>query len=293
MHRSESSSEPASGVGLALVVGTPDRRQLAASSLTAGGLTSLEVDDPYIAMAELCRSPAAVSTLVLSLQSLYREELQLIAAVRRRFPHVDVYLTDLDGRSAALAEAMRLGADGLLTEDGLHRLSERRSVAALSDSTRFSQPDADKAELASGRNGHASAKAVERSEATEGRDPWAAGAPLPERSRSDGEAARSDPRRVGREPRPAVSNRGGGPAPAKPVSSVPMSSVPLASAPMSSVPVASDVAAAPLAGTVDGATLGASAGDDFEDPYSFAPGEPILTAEELRALLHDQPDPTP
>ena len=34
---------------------------------------------------------------------------------------MDVWLTQTDGRHAALADAMRLGADGLLSEDGLHR----------------------------------------------------------------------------------------------------------------------------------------------------------------------------
>ena len=59
--------------------------------------------------------------MVLSLSSLYREELQIIAAVKRRYPHVEVWLTQTEGRAAAMAEAMRLGADGLLLEDGFHR----------------------------------------------------------------------------------------------------------------------------------------------------------------------------
>lgn len=72
-------------------------------------------------MAELCRRPLAYRAIILSLASLYREELALIAAVKRRWPHIDVWLTQTDGRHAALADAMRLGADGLLGEDGLHR----------------------------------------------------------------------------------------------------------------------------------------------------------------------------
>jgi hypothetical protein len=34
---------------------------------------------------------------------------------------VDVWLTHTDGRATAIADAIRLGADGLLTEDGLQR----------------------------------------------------------------------------------------------------------------------------------------------------------------------------
>ncbi|MBC8105530.1 MAG: hypothetical protein H7Z14_02980 [Anaerolineae bacterium] len=38
-------------------------------------------------------------------------------------PHIEIWLTQTDGRTAALVEAMRLGADGLLAEDGtLHRM---------------------------------------------------------------------------------------------------------------------------------------------------------------------------
>src|SRR5205823_7920748 len=80
-----------------------------------------EVDEPYSAMAELCRRPLVYRAIILSLTSLYREELPLISAVKRRWPHVDIWLTQTDGRHAALADAMRLGADGLLSDDGLHR----------------------------------------------------------------------------------------------------------------------------------------------------------------------------
>jgi hypothetical protein len=52
---------------------------------------------------------------------MYREELAIIQSIKRRWPHVDIWLTQTDGRHAALADAMRLGADGLLSEDGLHR----------------------------------------------------------------------------------------------------------------------------------------------------------------------------
>jgi hypothetical protein len=58
--------------------------------------------------------------LVLSLASVYREELPIIATVKRKLRHVDIWLTQADGRLNSMAEAMRYGADGLLTDDGLH-----------------------------------------------------------------------------------------------------------------------------------------------------------------------------
>jgi len=107
--------------GRALVVGTPSTRTEPLSILQRLGLTCAETDDPYAAMLELCRRPLVYRAVILSLTSLYREELQIIATIKRRFPHIEVWLTHIEARQASLAEAMRLGADGLLAEDGLHR----------------------------------------------------------------------------------------------------------------------------------------------------------------------------
>ena len=85
------------------------------------GFTCAETDDPYHAMLELARRPMVYRAMILSLTGLYKEELLVVQAVKRRFPHVDVWLTHIEGRQASLAEAMRLGADGLLADDGLHR----------------------------------------------------------------------------------------------------------------------------------------------------------------------------
>jgi DNA-binding NarL/FixJ family response regulator len=74
-------------------------------------------------MLELCRRPLVYRALILSLTSLYKEELAIVQTVKQRFPHVEVWLTQTDGRQASLAESMRLGADGLLSEDGLHRIA--------------------------------------------------------------------------------------------------------------------------------------------------------------------------
>jgi hypothetical protein len=107
--------------GRALLVGSPACRTAPLSTLQRLGFACAEIDDPYSAMAEVCRRPLVYRAIILSLASFYREELAMIQSVKRRWPHVDIWLTQTDGRHAALADAMRLGADGLLSEDGLHR----------------------------------------------------------------------------------------------------------------------------------------------------------------------------
>ena len=109
--------------GRALLVGSGDCRQRPLGLLHDIGFVCVEADDPYSAMVELSRRPQAYRAMILSLQSLYREELSLIATVKARFPQVEIWLTDIDGRQASLADAMRLGADGLLGDDGLHRVA--------------------------------------------------------------------------------------------------------------------------------------------------------------------------
>ncbi len=110
-------------IGRALVVGNPGSRSQPLNTLQQIGYGCAEMDDPYAAMTELCRRPLVYRALILSLSALYREELALIPAVKRRFPHIEIWLAQTDGRQAALADGMRLGADGLLAEDGLHRIA--------------------------------------------------------------------------------------------------------------------------------------------------------------------------
>jgi len=123
--------------GRALIIGSPSCRSAPLNTLQRLGFTCAEIDDPYSAMAEICRRPLVYRAIILSLASLYREELPLIQSVKRRWPHVDVWLTQTDGRHAALADAMRLGADGLLSDDGLHRTA----IAGASESL-YSRADA-------------------------------------------------------------------------------------------------------------------------------------------------------
>jgi hypothetical protein len=104
-----------------MIVASPQARTRPLQTLTQLGYQCTEIDDPYAAMADLARRPLAYQALILCLASLYREELPLINAVKRRFPHIEIWLSATDTRAAALAESMRLGADGLLADDGLHR----------------------------------------------------------------------------------------------------------------------------------------------------------------------------
>jgi hypothetical protein len=82
------------------------------------------VDNPYAAFVELLDRPLVYRSVVVSLAATYREELSLIKAIRGRLPHVDVLLAHTDGRAGAMAEAMRLGATGLLDDETVHRLGD-------------------------------------------------------------------------------------------------------------------------------------------------------------------------
>ncbi|HEY7089226.1 MAG TPA: hypothetical protein VH518_14110 [Tepidisphaeraceae bacterium] len=110
-------------VGRALVVASPSSRAALVAALSRLGFDCGESDDPYTAALELCRHRLAYRALILSLASLFREELALVSTVKRRFPHVEIWLAHTDGRQAALAECMRLGADGLFDDEGLHRIA--------------------------------------------------------------------------------------------------------------------------------------------------------------------------
>jgi hypothetical protein len=103
------------------VVASASNRPTIIAILQQLGLSCSEVDDPYAAALELARRPMVYRALILSLASLFKEELSIIATIKRRMPQVEIWLTHTEGRVAALAEAMRQGADGLLSEEGLHR----------------------------------------------------------------------------------------------------------------------------------------------------------------------------
>jgi len=117
------SESPGRTCGRALIVGGESCRAPVVEALGRLGYQTKEAEDAYSGMAELCQRPLAYRALVLGLASLYREELQMIGVVKRRYPHVEVWVAGVEGRAAALAEASRLGADGLLSDGGLHRFS--------------------------------------------------------------------------------------------------------------------------------------------------------------------------
>jgi hypothetical protein len=109
--------------GRALLVCNPASRPQTAESLAKHGFVCDPADEPYAAMVELCRRPMTYRAVILSVAGLYREELAIIRAIKRRFAHTEIWLTHTDGRQGALAEAMRLGADGLIDDEGLHRIA--------------------------------------------------------------------------------------------------------------------------------------------------------------------------
>jgi DNA-binding NarL/FixJ family response regulator len=121
-------------VGRALIVANAASRPQPTAVLQQMGYTTAEADDPYTAMLEICRKPLVYRAVILSLTSLYKEELAIVQSIKQRFPHIEVWLTQTDGRQSALAEAMRLGADGLLSDDGLHRIA---ITAAAGQSTQM------------------------------------------------------------------------------------------------------------------------------------------------------------
>jgi hypothetical protein len=144
-------------IGRALIVGMGSSRSQPLAAMQRLEFTCAEAEDPYAAAIELFRRPLVYRALVFSLTSLYREELALIGTLKRRLPHLDIWLTHIDSRQSALAEAMRQGADGLLGEDGaLHRMAlpQTSDTAARPTVTEYSATGATSAhdvdEMASG-----------------------------------------------------------------------------------------------------------------------------------------------
>ena len=109
--------------GRMLIIANPAMQNQPLETLRNLGFEAIGVADPYTAMAEILSARLEYRGCVISLQSIYREETAIIGTLKRRLPELEIWLAHTDGRAAALAEAMRLGADGLLGEDGLHRIA--------------------------------------------------------------------------------------------------------------------------------------------------------------------------
>lgn len=108
----------------ALVIGHATTRGSAVAALESLGHEVSCVEDPYTAMVELCERRGQYQMLVLCLAGLYREELAIIPAVAAHAPEVEAWLAQTDGRAALTAEAVRLGAVGLVSSEGLHRMGK-------------------------------------------------------------------------------------------------------------------------------------------------------------------------
>jgi hypothetical protein len=115
--------------GRSLLIGGPAAGPEPLATLRRLGYTCVEVDDPYSAMAMLAVQPLSFSSIVLSLNTLFKDELQLIAVVKKRFPNIEIWVARFEGRQAVVEEAMRLGADGFLNGDGLYGRPSRAAPA--------------------------------------------------------------------------------------------------------------------------------------------------------------------
>src|SRR4051794_27160791 len=87
--------------GRALIVGNASNRAQPLGVLQKLGYVCAEVDDPYAAAVELSRRPLVYHSVILSLTSLHREEMSLVGMIKQRLPHMEVWLTHIDGRQAA------------------------------------------------------------------------------------------------------------------------------------------------------------------------------------------------
>src|SRR4051794_21996131 len=88
--------------GRAVVVAAPAFRAGPVEVLGRLGFSCAEYEDPYAATAEICRRPLLYRAVILSLNSVYREELPLIQTLKQRFPHLEVWLSQTDNRPAVL-----------------------------------------------------------------------------------------------------------------------------------------------------------------------------------------------
>jgi hypothetical protein len=114
--------------GRALLIGVDECRIDPLEQLNRLGFQCDHTPDPYAALATLVRGPRVYAAVILDLPSLYREELKLITTVKRRWPQMEIWLTHTEGRATALADAMSLGADGIVTGDGLQRMGSDTSL---------------------------------------------------------------------------------------------------------------------------------------------------------------------
>jgi hypothetical protein len=106
----------------AVVVASQTSQTELRTALDRLGYDTTCFDDPYSAYAFALSHAVGLRAFVVSLQSLYREELAVLASVGDRLPHLDRVVTHVQARQVSLAEAIRHGATTLLDDQGLHPL---------------------------------------------------------------------------------------------------------------------------------------------------------------------------
>ena len=121
--------------GRVLLVGSESCRATPLELLRKSGFACGESDSPYSAILELSRQVNHYGALLLCLNSIYKEELPMIAAVKRRWPNLDIWLAQTENRQSTLEEAIAFGADGVIDQDGFHRTANlpSRSPSTFAD----------------------------------------------------------------------------------------------------------------------------------------------------------------
>ncbi len=140
-----------------LIVGSAACREQPLRAVRQMGIPCAEADDPYTAMLMICQRPDHYAAVVLSLYSLYREELQIIPALTGRFRQLPIWLAHGQGRQAACDEAIRLGAKGLLDMNGSHPVAQggapAAAMASLETGRSIARPSGEQPAASAGDNG--------------------------------------------------------------------------------------------------------------------------------------------
>lgn len=113
-----SQANPAKFIGRALLIGQRVDEEDARLLGQAGFQVDLAID-PYAAMMELATRPLVYRALVLSLIHLFPEELSIVPAVRKRYPHLQILASQTEQRPALLSQLKQIGIDGILCDAGM------------------------------------------------------------------------------------------------------------------------------------------------------------------------------
>lgn len=105
------------------VVGQGDTLGRVLTWLHRFGAMCVVLDDAYHAACELSHRPEGYSAVVLVLPCCYAEELSVLRAIRTYAPRVRTYVTGVEQNSALFDLAVRHGAAGVLTGEGIMALA--------------------------------------------------------------------------------------------------------------------------------------------------------------------------